>query len=974
MIFLFAALFAGLSSQDEFKKTGKKIIIVAISKDDKTFHIHKNIIIDETTTVNNYLEKIKNSIQSFYESGYPITTFNLLQVKLWEYNPQATIKGKKASNTVHQFRRSFHTSSLINLNKSLNLIKPLKIPKNINKTLIATIDLETIELNNNQIPISISFSYILNEELITIFELIDYDLLLNNPDQAVKLLWLTFMNKINDLNLHKCIIFSHNLGSFDGYFIFKGLLGLPGVNIDKVNSIIDDLQRFISIDIAWKESKFIFKDSIRIFPISLQQLCNTFEVEGKLFPYNPEFNKISLFKNPALLNQFIEYSKQDSISLLKALTDLLDFNPNAKVYIHNFSNFDYMFIIKVLFENFKVKPFFRNNKVINLVYQFKDNDKSKIYLFDSYLILPSSLRTLASKYKINDQKGYFPYTFVNESTLDYIGITPDIRLFNGISNEEYEGIISYTWNLRNELIRYLELDLKSLYQIISRFSQDIFNIEKIDITKLPTISSIAFKIFRTNYLGDSKLPIIKGNAHKEMRNAFYGGVVEVFKNEGRNLKLYDITSLYPFAMLNDMPTGDSLFSTDPNINNYFGIVFVEVDTTGLDPKYLDYPLLPHRIDGRMYNPLGVWTGWYFSEEIKLAISKGYSVKVIGGYKFDKTSNIFNSFINKFFNIKAGSSQIKMDRTTAKMILNSLFGRLGMKPNQDIIEIVDSSKALDILSKFNVKEQYQITDNLEFLRYDNTPITGFLELYGKDEYLNFMLDCDSKNISVNQSLPSAIAITAYARMYMFNIIYRLIDLGIEIYYMDTDSIVVNGVLPKDLIGDDLGLFKLEHEIKHGYFISPKLYALETKDGKLIVKAKGSGRKLEFTQFESLINNQPKSPLEQFWDKLKNRNNKEDITIQPLKIAIDKLFSDDEPDLIGGELLPEARQVIAEALEQPDIKPVTPETPVNSDSPPSSLDRLFTDPSKTVETKPEVPAGFGSLFDQINAKRKDFDSNS
>jgi len=315
---LFAALFAGLSSQDEFKKIGKKIIIVAISKDDKTFHIHKNIIIDETTTVNNYLDKIKNSIQSFYESGYPITTFNLLQVKLWEYNPQATIKGKKAGNTIHKFRRSFHSSCIIP--SKINLIKPLKIPKNINKTFIATIDLETIEINNNQVPISISFSYYFKGELITIFELVDYNLLLNNPDEAVKLFWLTFMEKINDLNLHKCIIFSHNLGSFDGYFIFKGLLELPEINIDKVNSIIDDLQRFISIDIAWKESKFIFKDSIRIFPISLQELCKTFEVEGKLFPYNPEFNKISLFKKPALLNQFIEYSKQDSISLLKALT------------------------------------------------------------------------------------------------------------------------------------------------------------------------------------------------------------------------------------------------------------------------------------------------------------------------------------------------------------------------------------------------------------------------------------------------------------------------------------------------------------------------------------------------------------------------------------------------------------------------------------------------------------------------------
>jgi len=97
-----------------------------------------------------------------------------------------------------------------------------------------------------------------------------------------------------------------------------------------------------------------------------------------------------------------------------------------------------------LFKNFKVKPYFKDNKVINLVYHHKDNDKTKIYLFDSYLILPSSLRTLAIKYKVTDQKGYFPYNFANENNLDYIGITPDISMFNGISDEEYEGIISYT--------------------------------------------------------------------------------------------------------------------------------------------------------------------------------------------------------------------------------------------------------------------------------------------------------------------------------------------------------------------------------------------------------------------------------------------------------------------------------------------------------------------------------------------------
>nr|YP_010165715.1 hypothetical protein K8L25_mgp05 [Lactarius trivialis]QRN74287.1 hypothetical protein [Lactarius trivialis] len=132
------------------------------------------------------------------------------------------------------------------------------------------------------------------------------------------------MKNLMNLNLHKCILFTHNLGSFDGYLIFKGLLELPGVNIDKVNSIIDELPKFIAIDINWRNTKLIFKDSLRVFPVSLVELCKVFEVEGKLFPYNPEFNKISLFDNKELLAQFIEYSKQDSICLLKALTKAQD--------------------------------------------------------------------------------------------------------------------------------------------------------------------------------------------------------------------------------------------------------------------------------------------------------------------------------------------------------------------------------------------------------------------------------------------------------------------------------------------------------------------------------------------------------------------------------------------------------------------------------------------------------------------------
>jgi len=164
--------------------------------------------------------------------------------------------------------------------------------------------------------------------------------------------------------------------------------------------------------------------------------------------------------------------------------------------------------MKILFENLKVKPFFKDGKVISLIYQNKENNKTKISIFDSYLILPSSLRTLALKYKVNNLKGYFPHNFVNENNLNYEGITLDINFFNDISIQEYEGVISNYWNLRGELIHYFTLDLKSLHEVLNIFIKDIFNVENIDITKLSTNSAISLKFFRTNYLGETKLHFI----------------------------------------------------------------------------------------------------------------------------------------------------------------------------------------------------------------------------------------------------------------------------------------------------------------------------------------------------------------------------------------------------------------------------------------------------------------------------------
>jgi hypothetical protein len=63
---------------------------------------------------------------------------------------------------------------------------------------------------------------------------------------------------------------------------------------------------------------------------------------------------------------------------------------------------------------------------------------------------------------------------------------------------------------------------------------------------------------------------------------------------------------------------------------------------------------------------------------------------------------------------------------------------------------------------------------------------------------------------------------------------ILNKGGQVYYTDTDSIVTDIPLNESLVGPNLGQFKLEYEIKEGYFISAKTYCLVLKDNSLIIK--------------------------------------------------------------------------------------------------------------------------------------------
>ena len=139
-------------------------------------------------------------------------------------------------------------------------------------------------------------------------------------------------------------------------------------------------------------------------------------------------------------------------------------------------------------------------------------------------------------------------------------------------------------------------------------------------------------------------------------------------------------------------------------------------------------------------------------------------------------------------------------------------------------------------KFN-----EVSQNHEVLDFLDLEENGLFVIYNDDTLLN-------KDHKVSIGIASAV--TSYARIYMSqfkNSIY-------ELYYSDTDSLFIRGKLSKELIGKELGQFKLEYILREAVFLGPKLYAGFTTDDQYICKVKGYKypKSIPFTELKKLLN--------------------------------------------------------------------------------------------------------------------------
>ena len=89
--------------------------------------------------------------------------------------------------------------------------------------------------------------------------------------------------------------------------------------------------------------------------------------------------------------------------------------------------------------------------------------------------------------------------------------------------------LTIIWSLKNEAIKYCDLDCKSLFEVISNFAEKIFNLFKVNTSTTPTLPGVAMKTYRTGFIPEGiKIAKIGGKMFDAIHKAFYGGHVDMF--------------------------------------------------------------------------------------------------------------------------------------------------------------------------------------------------------------------------------------------------------------------------------------------------------------------------------------------------------------------------------------------------------------------------------------------------------------
>ena len=320
----------------------------------------------------------------------------------------------------------------------------------------------------------------------------------------------------------------------------------------------------------------------------------------------------------------------------------------------------------------------------------------------------------------------------------------------------------------------------------------------------------------------------------EPRDAFYGGRTEAFTlyeeaTLGKQLRYYDVTSLYPFInKTGKIPLGhpDIITENFKSVDQYEGLIKCKI----LPPKGLYIPVLPVKCNGKLMvslcrsctetyqqtdchhqNEERAFIGTWVTDEVKEAVSQGYQIlNVYEVWHFTrisqydpitKSGGIFTDYVNTFLKVKQEASdwpdwctdesskydyiqqyheregilldynKVEMNpglRSLAKLMLNSFWGKFGQRSNLTQTTYMDDPEQFfDIMTS-----DQQMVKNVRFISNEAVQVD-----WNYND--NFMEASSRTNVVI------AAYTTAQARLKLLS---YLKPLERRVCYCDTDSII------------------------------------------------------------------------------------------------------------------------------------------------------------------------------------------
>jgi hypothetical protein len=464
------------------------------------------------------------------------------------------------------------------------------------------------------------------------------------------------------------------------------------------------------------------------------------------------------------------------------------------IFAHAGARFDFNFLFMELQANYKAWKitapsseagvwFIKCSKMRGKKSGRKNESWCNITFSDSFRLIPLSLAQAGKTFDVEHKKIELPITKT---------VRHDKKGYHHFRSSMEDVTKFKNWK------EYLQFDCLCLYECVQAFYSMIVSMGG---SCMLTMASSAMDLYRRHFMPKGILipPTDSPRMNAFLRAAYYGGMTEVYEFEIKDGHKFDKNSMYPWVMRYwTMPIGMPFWMSDIN-----AIGFSQAQV--IVPKTEKYPLLPVRWDGKLIRPTGniegVWDNYYLQRAQEL----GYKVKVLRTLAFSSEGYIFDEWVDFWYAKKKKGRETgdKGMEFIAKQMLNSLYGKFGQRREQG--QFLFSPKNTEGMTPYDDDNEIWIKPVQSRATYIRVAIAAHITSVASVE-----LHRDGANHGM--------------------------------VYCDTDSIVTRERMTTGL---DLGDMKEEHEVVHGLYYLPKLYAERIrKNGevKTEIKAKGFSKDL------------------------------------------------------------------------------------------------------------------------------------